>query len=46
MVVTTAAGRLDTPRWRFAMQRIKLATVRLAPVVALIVAAGAGTKWH
>ncbi len=27
------------------MNRIRLATVRLAPVIALLVAAGAGTKW-
>jgi hypothetical protein len=27
------------------MNRIRIAMIRLAPVVALLVAAGAGTKW-
>lgn len=27
------------------MDRIRIITIRLAPVVALLVAAGAGTKW-
>ncbi len=28
-----------------AMDRIRLVTIRLAPVVALLVASGAGSKW-
>ena len=27
------------------MDRIRIITIRLAPVIALLVAAGAGTKW-
>ena len=27
------------------MDRIRMITIRLAPVIALLVAAGAGTKW-
>jgi hypothetical protein len=41
-----AGGVNGLPPKELTMKRINLIAARLAPVVAMIVASGAGTKWH